>query len=292
MTADNLLHFLQQPEGLRRVSYEELKTLALEYPYCPHVHQLLLFKSRLAGHKDFYTDLTRTAARHVDRSALRRRIQELDAAATKARTPVQEEFFELMPPEELEKRLSGSWESQPAEVPYRPAPKAFTTPPAANLSPFSIKEIESLPGREEAAAEPEALEMPRAELAATGLPPVPSQEAMTASAAPEPMPKTAFRTWKRRHSPAPQLFVPAEPAVQEPASPDPRAAAQPYNLPDLRHLAELSVEENEEVASETLAALLVRQGHMAKAIEMYERLCLLFPGKSAYFAARIENLKK
>ena len=64
------------------------------------------------------------------------------------------------------------------------------------------------------------------------------------------------------------------------------------DAPDVNELATKSVEENHSVASETLAILLARQGHTDKAIEMYERLRLLFPEKSAYFAARIENLKK
>jgi len=35
-----------------------------------------------------------------------------------------------------------------------------------------------------------------------------------------------------------------------------------------------------------------KQGHIDKAIEMYEKLSLINPEKSAYFAALIEKLKK
>ena len=44
--------------------------------------------------------------------------------------------------------------------------------------------------------------------------------------------------------------------------------------------------------SETLAVLMEKQGHIDKAIEMYEKLSLINPEKSAYFAALIEKLKK
>ena len=44
--------------------------------------------------------------------------------------------------------------------------------------------------------------------------------------------------------------------------------------------------------SETLAQILEKQGHNDKAIEMYEKLQLINPEKSAYFEALIEKLKK
>ncbi|MCB0568474.1 MAG: hypothetical protein KDC66_01860 [Phaeodactylibacter sp.] len=52
-----------------------------------------------------------------------------------------------------------------------------------------------------------------------------------------------------------------------------------------------SITESDEVVSETLAELLVSQGLADKALEMYQRLMLVFPEKSDYFASKIENLK-
>ena len=57
-------------------------------------------------------------------------------------------------------------------------------------------------------------------------------------------------------------------------------------------LARMSLSENEDVISETLADLLANQGYKDKACEMYSKLILLFPEKSTYFAGKIENLKK
>lgn len=56
--------------------------------------------------------------------------------------------------------------------------------------------------------------------------------------------------------------------------------------------AELSVIEDIENVSETLAQLLVIQGKRKKAIKMYRQLKLKFPEKSSYFAAKIDILKK
>lgn len=55
--------------------------------------------------------------------------------------------------------------------------------------------------------------------------------------------------------------------------------------------AEKSIKKNTQMVSEPLAKLLAAQGHDLEAIEMYKRLILNIPEKSAYFAARIEELK-
>ncbi|MEM9824511.1 MAG: hypothetical protein AAF985_25720, partial [Bacteroidota bacterium] len=59
-----------------------------------------------------------------------------------------------------------------------------------------------------------------------------------------------------------------------------------------KSFAQKSIVENETIASETLAKLLAEQGSPKKAIKMYERLSLIFPEKKAFFAERIEKLKK
>jgi hypothetical protein len=48
----------------------------------------------------------------------------------------------------------------------------------------------------------------------------------------------------------------------------------------------------EDIVSESLALLLASQGHTRKAIEMYEKLSLVFPQKSSFFAVQIEKLRK
>ncbi len=66
-------------------------------------------------------------------------------------------------------------------------------------------------------------------------------------------------------------------------------------------VAEISLQEDlsdknqhfaENVISETLVEILIKQGKNAKAIEVLKKLIWKFPQKKAYFAAQIEELKK
>ena len=57
-------------------------------------------------------------------------------------------------------------------------------------------------------------------------------------------------------------------------------------------VAQDSVKKSEMILSEPLANIMAAQGHTKKAKKMYKQLGLIFPEKSGYFAAKIENLKK
>lgn len=58
----------------------------------------------------------------------------------------------------------------------------------------------------------------------------------------------------------------------------------------IQNAAEVSNVESD-VLTEAMAEVLVKQNKKEKAVEMYEKLSLMNPSKSAYFAAKIESLK-
>jgi tetratricopeptide (TPR) repeat protein len=67
-----------------------------------------------------------------------------------------------------------------------------------------------------------------------------------------------------------------------------RGKAEFYNPVNM---AKQSVEEDEELVTETLANVYYKQGHYKKAIRAYEKLCLIYPHKMPYFAGLIQKIK-
>jgi hypothetical protein len=120
-------------------------------------------------------------------------------------------------------------------------------------------------------------------------------EEVSSSHLPEPEPKSSFSSWLRQFEP-PRVKVSLE---EEPSAPKKKASAKMVEKKEpssknskAKAIARQSVAEHEDIASETLAEILVRQGRIKKAIVMYKRLSLLIPEKSSFFAIRIEELNK
>ena len=86
-------------------------------------------------------------------------------------------------------------------------------------------------------------------------------------------------------APAEQLierFIQTEPRISKPVKTE---FFSPVSM------AKKSVEDNEEIVSETLARIYAEQGSTDRAIRIYQKLSLLYPDKFDYFAALIQKLE-
>jgi len=77
-------------------------------------------------------------------------------------------------------------------------------------------------------------------------------------------------------------FIKEEPSIR-------KGAASFY---DPTEAARKSIMQSDDIATETLARLYLKQGKVLQAIKIYERLSLKFPEKSDYFARQIQEIKK
>jgi tetratricopeptide (TPR) repeat protein len=291
MTYERLLQMLEDPVLLAGIPYEELKTLALSYPYAHNLRYLLAMKAHREQRPDAAKTLTTASVYSLNRS-------QLFALIVPQRVAVaQEEVLELKPIETLQKNLENrvplpryeagetkqtlseplpavdpavqsaavktpTPEVEPAEKPERIFPRVQQRPSfGVWISQFQLPHLE-----------PEAQAVP-----------------VETHVADAPSPPTVSKPEDAGEDALPAL---GDDPVQAPPPPKSSADAAAETGQLAQRLAERSVTENKEIASETLARLYWRQGHREKALAMYERLILLFPEKSAYFAAEIEKLKK
>jgi hypothetical protein len=84
--------------------------------------------------------------------------------------------------------------------------------------------------------------------------------------------------------------ISTEKPVKHPTTKEESSTKKPSKMQRVKQMVEESVRIKEEVASETLAALLALQGYSDRAINIYESLSLRYPEKSSYFAAKIKEI--
>jgi len=264
LTQERFTQVVDDPDLLRRITYEELKTLALAYPYAHNLRCLLAIKARQIDHPDATRNLATAAAYSLDRTKLFLLVAPQVIVPQQVLAP--EEVLELKPIETVKRELE-------ALVPLTREERNFE-PPMAVEAPTDYSEsavFEENIVRESGSPEPTQAQP---EL-------------------PAPVVRQAFSDWISHFRP-PVLEQRLRPVTLDVLQPKPVAKIEesPKTLGIAQQLAERSVAENQDVISETLAKLYAKQGYRDKSAQMYARLALLFPEKSAYFAAEIDKLKK
>lgn len=103
MNAENFADFLNDKSNLYKLSYQELKTLALQYPYSSNLQLLLTLKSKMEQHKDFESNLAKAATLCPDRTYLLQRIEAIEVNALQSDNLIlKEDYLELKDLSQLE----------------------------------------------------------------------------------------------------------------------------------------------------------------------------------------------
>jgi tetratricopeptide (TPR) repeat protein len=320
MNAESYLELLKQHANLYQLPYEALKTLAMQYPYSQSLQLLYLIKSEMEEHPDRQSQLQKTALYAPDRRKLQRLMKEL-----KEKQPINGENFQLKE-EFLELKDLSAVAADLEKIALQIDTPAVVPPAALTVEPLTPpKTIE--PSAPVVKEEP-VLEFPRVlhsisppipEPIVEQTPPLPPVEVpivppiaaennpapseVTATPPPppvfKPLPKSAFSSWAKQTQPEP--LKPDAPKWLDMRQLD-EARERIKTKQDNNHglasseaevieFAQQSIQMKNTYVSETLAELLFNQEKYTKAIAVYERLILLFPEKSARFAAKIDLIK-
>lgn len=263
MTQERFFQITEDPDLLRRITYEELKTLALAYPYAHNLRCLLAIKARQIDHPEVTKTLATAAAYSLDRTRL------FLLASPQVLIPQQvlapEEVLQLKPLETVKRELEALApvaRERAVEAVVEKVERVEKVEHVVELGheEFEDEHVEKVEERVSFSDWMEHFHPPVLDISA------PKQS------------ENKVRFWDSEKN------VEQKENSTTPESNKKTGIAQ--------QLAERSVSENQDVVSETLAKLYAKQGYRDKAAQMYARLALLFPEKSTYFAAEIEKLKK
>jgi hypothetical protein len=292
MTQERFLQIIQTPDLLAGISYEEIKTLALAYPAAHNLRILLALKAQQTDHPEFKKQLATAAAYSLDRNKLFLLFE--PAPLVPQRALAQEEILELKPIEDIKKELESKIPREKTATMKEKAKSAALEAPvgdAGKTEPTGVIASERVPPPSVLPAAPVALSAPNVpgEARWISLSVLPSLQQVSPDRESEA--GSYIRVQSEMTAEPPDPIDDQADEKNEPEQPDSPAQEESGGI-SAQELAERSVQLREVVASETFARLLARQGYIEKAVVMYEKLRLLFPEKSDYFAAEIKKLKK
>jgi len=255
MNAKDFQLYLDQPQMLYALPLAELQSLAMEYPYSSNLRLLLLLKTHLEGHPDEQNYLERCASASFDRAFIYDLLQ--DARLLTNEEPTEDtEVLELRTLDEIALEEAALLAEGNEVVPENSL-SYEEAPPV-----FEGEEVEEVLFAEPAISRP-------------------AEEA----APPYRIPVSRFSEGKR-----PEYGQSLKDRLRS------IRRRQSEKLADeqmeVRKIARRSLVTQDDVASETLASLLVRQGQYQRAIKMYRRLELLYPEKKTIFAGLIKDLQE
>ena len=255
-----MLSYLNKPETMGAGALPAMEELTLSYPYFGLVHCLLAIGYQNEGDDRYDQQLKRAACAIPNRGRLRLLTLLAKQRAEQAQS-ADDSFFKLVDSEKIKEG-----ESVEEIIPEKT---------------FIIPEINLSGSQEELKAELALLDERRKSLdelkvlIATRLKLLEEEKQQQKEEDSAPKKKMSRKELIDK-------FIAENPSISRPK-------AEFFNPITM---AQNSIVDNSEIVSETLAKIYLKQGYFDKAIEIYEKLSLIYPEKSVYFAAQIETIKE
>ncbi|MEI6060294.1 MAG: tetratricopeptide repeat protein [Bacteroidota bacterium] len=302
MTPETFSHYLKNPSLLDDQAVDELWLLVKEYPYFQVARMLLARNLRNTGHEAYPLALRLAAAYAGDRSQLKRLIEgnpqntvALSGNGFVAENGIQPGDDILVKEDNEEVVAMGIQEFQGGE--------SKISHPLAEESVVFDKFIDSNQ------AEVEAGKEQNAGIQATKTIPDPEPEVSRILHNPlidsiflrlsevkyteeDSIPSGLAVEISEEKTPVPDGLTSHNELVERFIREEPRISAPRREFYHPEDKARLSASLPEDMVTETLAHIYEQQGHYNMAIKIYEKLMLVIPEKSSYFAVLIQEIEK
>jgi len=317
MDISNINGLFREPAQLASGHVAELRQLVQEYPWCSSFQVMLAKALKEAGEPGFDKQLKKTAVYASDRKVLYRLIMQpglqksiadfeaLTSGDTVADETVADEKIESTPDISAPKTdaeslndISASPDEPQQEIPAEepnadPASETDQPEPAeeehlidtTNLEREVLKEVAAQSYQrelEQALKEQSEAIQNQQEI---------SQHQTPVSAPAQPMSFIDFITHGAQATKATLAEeIEEDSLIERFIQNEPKIERRKSNFFSPVNMGRMSIVDNDEIVSETLATIYAKQGDIEKARRAYEQLALKYPEKSLYFAGLIKNL--
>lgn len=267
MQQDQFIEFIKTPEKLNAGSSEQLAGLVIEYPYCNTAAMLYALNLRKENSHRYSSRLKIAAAYAPDRKKFKEHLL----------------IFKSVKPEE--KKIDNVPSPQSASLVETIASKAVQTDDIDKLLDQLKSEVKRILG-----SEAQQKDEKRARIIRKGLDRV-IQNPLDQVKELKPDIKDYNFGHLKENQPANKPRSTKADLIDKFIENNPRLEKPKVDFFNPVDYARHSMEDNQNIVSETLAELYLKQGNQLKAIQIFEKLCLLYPEKNSFFAARIEKIR-
>lgn len=264
MQVNQIIERISNPKSISSKE-DDFSTLVQEFPFCQTIYVLMAIQSKKSNDLLFEKQLKKAAAYAADRRRLFEHIQNSE--------------IETLEHKDQETPVKEKESTAPAEEPkptHDPLEKEYLSEAIHSVGLLDAEEI--ITEEDTVEQSPQEIETPTFDEDASHS----FSEWMTHFNDNKETPKKDKPQSKNLHNNLIDKFIQEDPKLV----PKKTSFYSPVNM------ARLSVTDNSDVVSETLALILVDQGNYEKAISTYEKLCLKYPEKRSYFVNQIEILKR